>query len=104
MDWCPTGFTVVETPPKHCTGTPGLIVDYDLTFIVRPFTNFGSGGAILDAFAAPDRSSSFADVLPYNLRGSYFNGVNAGIGFGSLLIAHSFTMGLWVYAAEITGK
>jgi hypothetical protein len=39
---CPTGFTATEGPPKTCSGTAGLAIEYDLTYIERDFANLAN--------------------------------------------------------------
>jgi hypothetical protein len=54
FDHCPTGYTTVNDPNSYntCSGSAGLIIDYDLTYIERAFENLGVNGQNIGALAS----------------------------------------------------
>ena len=99
MQDCPTGYTTGDN--QVCSGSSELIIDYDLTYIERPFTNLAIAG-VLDGSLGSVRSSEFKDTIPYKLRGAWSDGIDRGIWIPNLRLHHSFTVSLWVSADALS--
>ena len=101
---CPTGYTKDDSDPKLCTeNLAGMIIDYDLTYIERDFENFANTGVNV-AQGASSQGAAFADTLPYNLRGSYSDGVSRGIFIPGLRLHHTFTMTAWIFSMDVSAN
>ena len=102
FDHCPTGYSEVSGPPNSCSGTEGLIIDYDLTYIEHDFENLAVNGKNVGTLAS-SQGNQFDDTLPYKLRGAYGNGTNAGIHIPDLVLHHSFSLTFWIWPNSLTG-
>jgi len=103
FSFCPTGFTRSDGPPNECTGSPGKIIEYDLTYIERDFANLAVSGQNV-ATLASSQGSNFADTLPYKLRGAYGDGNNMGIHIPNLVLGHSFSVAFWILPYSFNSK
>jgi hypothetical protein len=101
---CPTGYTKDDsTSPKSCTEVRTKIVEYDLTYIERPFKNLAAEGVNTGALGST-KGAAFKDTLPYKLRGAYSDGVDRGIFIPSLNLHHSLSISVWFYLTDNTAE
>ena len=101
---CPTHFTK-NTVAKTCTApTTDMIIDFDMTYLVRPIANLGASGSANDAVSADTINPIFVATRAYKLRGIYFNGSDRGINIPSLRMHHTHSLEVWIlFDTPMTG-
>ena len=77
-----------------------MIIDYDMTYIIRPITNHGSSG--INQSGISGAVFTFTDALPYMLRGSYFE-ADKTIIINNLRLHHTFSIEIWAMWPDTNG-
>ena len=81
-----------------------MIIDFDMTYLVRPIANLGASGSANDAVSADTINPIFVATRAYKLRGIYFNGSDRGINIPSLRMHHTHSLEVWIlFDTPMTG-